>query len=132
MGRIARVVVPGIGHHVTQRGNHRQDVFFDDEDRRVYLAALGENAGRYGVRLFGYCLMTNHVHLIAVPEREDSLARALGCAHGDYARWLHVRKRQTGQPCGEYGGTRATATTIARITRRSSPHPALTETENQD
>ena len=96
MARLARFVAPGIAHHITQRGNHRQDVFFDDEDRRVYLAGLGENAGKYGVRLIGYCLMTNHVHVIAVPEREDSLAKAFGRAHGDYARWLHVRHRQTG------------------------------------
>ena len=96
MGRIARVVVPGIAHHITQRGNHRQPVFFDDLDRRVYLAALGENAARYGMRLLGYCLMTNHVHLIAVPERDDSLARALGRAQCDYARWQHIRQRQTG------------------------------------
>jgi putative transposase len=96
MGRIARVVVPGIAHHITQRGNHRQPVFFDDEDRRVYLAALGENAARYGMRLLGFCLMTNHVHLVAVPERDDSLARALGRAQCDYARWQHIRQRQTG------------------------------------
>ena len=96
MGRLARAVVPGIAHHITQRGNHRQQVFFDAEDRLVYLAALGENAARYGMRLLGYCLMTNHVHLIAVPERDDSLARALGRAQCDYARWQHIRQRQTG------------------------------------
>jgi putative transposase len=96
MARLARAVVPGIAHHITQRGNHRQDVFLQDDDRSVYLAALGENAARYGVRLLGYCLMTNHVHLIAVPEREESLAKALGRTHADYARWLHIRQRQTG------------------------------------
>jgi putative transposase len=96
MARLARFVAPGMAHHITQRGNHRQNVFFDDEDRRVYLAALAENAAKYGVRLIGYCLMTNHVHVIAAPEREESLAKAFGRAHADYARWLHVRHRQTG------------------------------------
>jgi len=96
VARLPRFVAPGVAHHVTQRGNHRQEVFFDDEDRRVYLAALAENAAKYGARLLGYCLMSNHVHAIAVPEGEESLAKAFGRAHADYARWLHVRHRQTG------------------------------------
>ena len=83
-------------HHITQRGNYRQTVFFDDGDRQLYLAILRENTSRYRLRLLGFCLMSNHVHLIAVPEREDSLACALGRTHADYARWLHIRQRQTG------------------------------------
>jgi putative transposase len=55
-----------------------------------------ENAPRYGTRLLGYCLMSNHVHLVAIPEREDSLAKTMGRIHADYARWLHIRQRQTG------------------------------------
>ena len=96
MGRIARAVVPGIPHHITQRGNHHETVFFHDEDRQVYLKALAQYCDRYGVRLLGYCLMSNHVHFVAVPEREDSLAKAFGRTHNDYARWVHVRHRQTG------------------------------------
>ena len=70
MARLARIMVPGAWHHVTQRGNNKQDVFFVDDDRRVYLELLREQGARYGFRVEGFCLMTNHVHLIGVPERE--------------------------------------------------------------
>ncbi len=78
MARMARVVAAGVPHHITQRGNNRQDVFLLDDDRRFYLETLRERSQRHGVTLLGYCLMTNHVHLVAIPERPDSLARALG------------------------------------------------------
>ncbi|HLK61868.1 MAG TPA: transposase [Bryobacteraceae bacterium] len=96
MPRFARVVVPGCWHHVTQRGNHQQTVFFDNSDRQLYLELLRDHAARHSVRITGYCLMNNHVHLLAVPEREDGLARALGRAHNDYARWINLRQRTTG------------------------------------
>ena len=78
MARMARVVAAGVPHHITQRGNNRQDVFLLDDDRRFYLETLRERSQRHGVTLLGYCLMANHVHLVAIPERPDSLARALG------------------------------------------------------
>ncbi len=81
MPRIARVTVPGIPHHVTQRGNRRQPVFFKEGDRRSYLQILSEQSKRYGVTFWAYCLMDNHVHFIAVPEGPDSLARTFGEAH---------------------------------------------------
>src|SRR5438105_13845326 len=93
MPRVARVVVPGVPHHVTQRGNNRQDVFFVDDDRRVYLAMLGEQCRRYGVTILGYCLMGNHVHLITVPARADWLAKAIGRTHGLYAQYVKRRYR---------------------------------------
>ncbi len=67
MSRMARVVVEGVPHHITQRGNNHQEVFLCDEDRRFYLKTLSQRCGQHGVRLLGYCLMSNHVHLIAVP-----------------------------------------------------------------
>jgi putative transposase len=73
---MARAVAVGIAHHITQRRNQRQTVFHCDGDRRLYLALLNEYAGRFGMRLLGYCLLSNHVHLVAVPEQEDSLAKA--------------------------------------------------------
>jgi putative transposase len=85
MPRRPRVVFPGVAHHITQRGNDRQPVFLSAGDRRFYLDLLTHYSARSGVRLLGYCLMTNHVHLAAVPEREDSLARALRHAHSEYA-----------------------------------------------
>ena len=63
MPRVARIVVPGAAHHVVQRGNNKQDVFFVDDDRRVYLELLREQGRRFGFRVDGYCLMTNHVHV---------------------------------------------------------------------
>jgi len=80
MPRGARIVLPGVGHHVTQRGNNRADVFYGDDDRRVYLRLLGDGAQRYGLGIEGFCLMTNHVHVVGVPEREESLARRRGGA----------------------------------------------------
>ena len=96
MVRIARVVVPNLPHHVTHRGNRRQDVFFGRSDRRLYLSWLRENSERYGLEVWSYCLMTNHVHLIAVPRAEDSLARAIGRTHGRYAQRQNRRNDWSG------------------------------------
>lgn len=96
MARIARVVAPRCWHHVTQRGNHRQTVFFDDDDRSLYLRLLSRNCARAEVGIAGYCLMGNHVHLIAVPRKAAGLAWALGRTHGDYARWLNLKRAETG------------------------------------
>ncbi len=96
MPRIARVIAVGLPHHVTQRGNNRQRIFDSDEDRLVYLKLLREYAERQRVALWGYCLMDNHVHLIAAPQREDSLARTLRQTHGDYARYANVKRRTSG------------------------------------
>ena len=81
MPRIARVVVPGLAHHVTQRGNRRADVFFDKPDRHRYLSVLGAYAERHGVAIWAYCLMSNHVHFVAVPTAADSLGRKYRDAH---------------------------------------------------
>lgn len=84
MPRIARIVVPGTPHHVTQRGNNRQDVFNRDDDRKVYLEILKRNSDRFDLRIAGYCLMRNHIHLIAIPRATDSLAKAVGHTHSLY------------------------------------------------
>jgi putative transposase len=86
MPRIARIVIPGIAHHVTQRGNNRQDVFFTDADRLLYLSILKDQSQRCGLRIIAYCLMTNHVHLVVIPRRADSLANAVGRTH-----WLYTQ-----------------------------------------
>ncbi len=96
MSRLARVVAVGLPHHVTQRGNYRQDVFDSCGDRVTYLGLISGYCKPARHRLIGYCLMTNHVHLIAVPEREDSLARALGHAHCRYAHFVNARRHSTG------------------------------------
>ena len=92
MARFARVVAPGIPHHVTQRGNRRQTTFFNDEDYAAYLDLLAEQLARASVALWAYCLMPNHVHLILVPETEDGLAVALGEAHRRYTRRINSRE----------------------------------------
>ena len=89
MPRVARIVIPNCPHHVTQRGNNRQDVFFDDDDRRMYLELLAEESEKHGVRIDGYCLMTNHVHLIATPGMEESLAKAFGRTHFRYTQYVN-------------------------------------------
>jgi len=86
MARVARVVLPDHPHHLVQRGNRRLDVFFSDDDRRTYMLFFGKACERYGVTIWAYCLMTNHVHFIAVPEKEDSLARCFSHAHTKYSR----------------------------------------------
>jgi putative transposase len=88
MARFARVVVVGKAHHITQRGNNRRPVFETDTDRRVYLGLLQEQSERYGLTLLGYCLMTNHVHLIAVPRKPQAMSLTLRQTHGRYA-WYH-------------------------------------------
>ena len=96
MPRRPRVVIPGVPHHITQRGNNRQPVFFSPDDRLFYLDLLSRHARRSGVHILGYCLMTNHVHLIAVPERDASLARALRHAHSEYSLALNRSARRSG------------------------------------
>jgi putative transposase len=75
MGRFARLVIPGCPHHIIKRGNRRQIVFFSDTDKKSYHTILKRAAARAGISIWTYCFMANHVHLIAVPEREDSLAK---------------------------------------------------------
>lgn len=96
MARMARAVVPGLPHHITQRGNRRQDVFFNDADRTVYIDLMSDWCARCGVSVWAYCLMDNHVHLIAVPETSDALARAIGEAHRRYTRHVNQRMEWTG------------------------------------
>ncbi len=83
-------------HRSKRGGNNRQDVFLLDEDRRFYLETLKAKCDEHGVVVMGYCLMTNHVHLVATPKNSDSLARALGQADGRYASWFNKRYRRSG------------------------------------
>ncbi len=96
MARLARVVAPGVPHHVTQRGNRRQKTFFGDNDKRLYLELMAEWCARCGVEIWAYCLMPNHVHLIAVPDDETSLTRAIGEAHRRYTRHVNFREAWRG------------------------------------
>lgn len=92
MARLARIVIPGVAHHVTQRGNRRLPVFFSDEDRRFYLNLLADAARASGTACLAWCLMDNHVHLLLVPESGDGLRAMLGEAHRRYTRQVNFRE----------------------------------------
>ncbi len=96
MARIARVIAPGIPHHVTQRGNRRQQTFFCDDDYQAYIDLMAEWCMKCQVKIWAWCLMPNHVHLIAVPETENGLARAIGEAHRRYTRRINFRENWKG------------------------------------
>ncbi len=89
MARVARIIVPGAAHHVTQRGNNQQDVFFVDDDRHVYLELLHMQAQRFGFRVDGYCLMTNHVHVVGAPKDEAALCKTFGRTHFLYTQYIN-------------------------------------------
>lgn len=96
MARRYRSVFPGHPHHVIQRGNRRQRVFFCDDDRRFYLATLRRLCDKYGVKILAYCLMDNHVHLVLVPSTWDSLSSAVGETHKTYTRMINKREKWRG------------------------------------
>ena len=92
MSRIARVVVPEVPHHITQRGNRRLQTFFCDEDYEAYRDLMSQWCTRWGIEVWAYCLMPNHVHLIAVPPSEKALSQAIGEAHRRYTRRVNFRE----------------------------------------
>ena len=96
MARLARLVIPGLPHHVTQRGNRRQQTFFNDGDYAAYLELMSEWCREEGVEIWAHCLMPNHVHLIAVPKAEDGLRRVIGEAHRRYTRRINFREKWRG------------------------------------
>lgn len=96
MARLARVAVAGVAYHVTQRGNGRQFLLASDAEREVYMELLRAAVRSEGVGVMGYCLMSNHVHLVVMPERIDSLARALQSTHGRYASYWNAAHRSCG------------------------------------
>ena len=96
MARIARVVAPGYPHNITQRGNRRQATFFREEDYRLYRQLMAEWCSFHGIAVWAYCLMPNHVHLIVVPQTEDSLRLAIGEAHRRYTCHINFRENWRG------------------------------------
>lgn len=96
MPRMARIAVVNVPHHVTQRGNARQFILSTDDERSVYLNLLRKYSNLYDLPLLGYCLMSNHVHLVVVPRKADSLAKALKQTHGRYATYWNATHRSSG------------------------------------
>jgi putative transposase len=96
MARLARAVFPGHPHHVTQRGNGRAQVFFCDENYRLYRDLLATHCAAAGVEVWAWVLMPNHVHMILVPGDADGIRRALAPVHRRYAGHIHARLKRTG------------------------------------
>jgi len=92
MARMARVVAPGIPLHITQRGNRRQKTFFRDEDYLLYVDLMRHWCSRSGVAIWAYCLMPNHIHLIACPSDAKGLSKAIGEAHRRYTCAINLRE----------------------------------------
>jgi putative transposase len=97
MPRIARIIATGYPHHITQRGNNRATVFFDDEDRQTYLKLLAGYTEKYHLQIWAYCLMSNHIHLLAVPETETALARGIGLTNQVYTQYLNRKLNHSGR-----------------------------------
>ena len=96
MARLARVIIPGYPHHIIQRGNRRQDVFFQESDYNDYLELLKSWCAHEKIEIWAYCLMTNHIHLIVVPKKQSNLAKAIGETHRRYTRMVNFRENWKG------------------------------------
>ena len=96
MARLGRMVIPGVPHHVTQRGNRRERIFFEAGDEQIYLDLMSAQLKRHAVECWAYCLMPNHVHLVLTPADESGLARAVGEAHRRYTAFISARGRWRG------------------------------------
>jgi putative transposase len=96
MPRKARIVAPGFAHHVTQRGTDRQKVFYSIRDRQVYLDLLAQQVKLGHLRVLAYCLLSNHIHLVVVPDDAAALAESLQRVHGRYAQYLNARRQRSG------------------------------------
>lgn len=97
MPRIARVVLPYYPHHITQRGNNRIDIFRDNQDRQIFLGYLKETSRKTSTLLYAYCLMTNHFHLLAIPESESGLGRCLHLLSFKYAQHFNYKYKRSGR-----------------------------------
>jgi putative transposase len=96
MPRIARAIAVDYPHHVTQRGNYQHPVFDDDNDFKQYLCWLKEYSRKYGLKIWAYCLMTNHVHFICVPSEETSLSKTFNALHMRYSQYLNTKRGKKG------------------------------------
>ncbi len=96
MTRLPRLVVPNHFYHLTHRGNNKKRIFSSNEDRRRFLFWFEEARQKWGVRVLAYCLMDNHVHYVAIPDRFDSFAKLINVVHRRYAVYVNQRNETTG------------------------------------
>jgi len=124
MSRLARIVIPGLPHHVTQRGNRREAIFFEDGDHEIYRDLLAEQTLKAGVEVWAYCLMPNHVHLILKPGESDALGKAVGETHRRYTNFINARGRWTGHLFqSRFGSVPMDFTHLMRTVRYVSLNP---------
>jgi putative transposase len=124
MARLARVVLPGLPHHVTQRGNGRARTFFGDEDYALYCDLLASHCRAAEVEIWAWCLMPNHVHLILVPSDSDGLRRALSRVHRAYGGIIQARRKRTGHFWqGRFGAVAMDEAHLAAALRYVSLNP---------
>jgi putative transposase len=91
MARKPRLVIPGLPHHITHRGNNKKNLFYDHADREMYLYFLKKYSQKFNLIILGYSLMTNHVHILGIPGNKNSLAKAIGITHMRYAQYLNLK-----------------------------------------
>src|SRR3984893_14996616 len=96
VARLGRIIAAGFPHHVTQRGNRRQTIFFEPADYALYRDLLAERCRKASVAVWAYCLMPNLVHLVLTPAPPESLGRAIGETHRQYTGFINARARWTG------------------------------------
>lgn len=96
MARKPRFALPELVYHITQRGNYDSEIFLSDEDREFYLKRLDFSARKYGFEILGYCLLSNHIHLVGIPHEEASLARSLSETHMCYSQYFNRRMNTVG------------------------------------
>ena len=94
--RLPRYFVEGQPQHLIQRGNNREPIFAGDDDYAFYLECVQEAAARHGCAIHAYVLMTNHVHLLATPETEQSLPKTLQSVGRRYVQYFNYRYERTG------------------------------------
>jgi putative transposase len=124
MARLPRLVLPGYPYHVIQRGNRRQQTFFEDGDYALYRDLIGEAADRAGAEIWCYCLMPNHIHMIVVPSDEDGLRRTFADAHRRFTGFINARHRWTGHLWqGRYGAVVMDELHLAHAMRYVSLNP---------
>ena len=124
MARLPRLVIPGYPHHVTQRGNRREQAFFEDGDYELYQSLLSEAARKAEAEIWCYCLMPNHVHIIIVPSDADGLRRTFADAHRRYTGYINARLRVTGHLWqGRFGSVVMDEEHLAHAVRYISMNP---------
>ena len=96
MPRISRIVYPGVPHHITHRGNNRENIFRSDVDKELYLSVLKKYSDMYDLKILGYCLMSNHIHIIGIPMNEDSMAKVIKIGHMYYTRRINEKYDRCG------------------------------------